>query len=233
MRWSSWRRTGASRTDRRRDRLGRHPARRLRGQVPRRGRLQPGRHRGGGHRRRRGQPRDLPDGEAPLRCAADDRQGQQPEERVAVQAPRRRRDHQPDPDDPRVDRAGHPGPRAAPPRRARRGRARADRGPPPARLAGDRPGRPRTSRSRRAARCSPSSATASRRRSGPRPCSHEGDKVIAIGRTECEALLHEQLIGDVGRRGRRLTVLARPAGSRADEPPLHSNSLDNGIVRVL
>jgi len=25
----------------------------------------------------------------------------------------------------------------------------------------------------------------------------EGDKVIAIGRTECEALLHEQLIGDV------------------------------------
>ena len=25
----------------------------------------------------------------------------------------------------------------------------------------------------------------------------EGDKVIAIGKTECEALLHDQLIGDV------------------------------------
>ena len=35
-------------------------------------------HRGGRHRRRRGQPRHLPDGEAPLRRAADDRPGEQP-----------------------------------------------------------------------------------------------------------------------------------------------------------
>ena len=97
---------------------------------------------------------------------ADDRPGQQPQERGALQAPRRRRDHQPDADDPRLDRAGHPGPRAPPPGGARRGRARADRGPPPGRLAGDRQGDPGPPRSPRAARCSRSSATASPRRSG-------------------------------------------------------------------
>ena len=32
------------------ERLGRHRARRMRGQVPRRGRREPGRHRGRGHR---------------------------------------------------------------------------------------------------------------------------------------------------------------------------------------
>ena len=47
-----------------------------------RGRRQPRRHRGRGHRRRRGQPRHLPDGEAPLRRAADDRPRQQPQERA-------------------------------------------------------------------------------------------------------------------------------------------------------
>ena len=101
---------------------------------------QPGRHRGRGHRRRRGQPRHLPDGQAPLRRPADDRPGQQPEERGAVPAPRRRRAHQPDPDDPRLDRAGHPGPRAAPPGAPSRGRARDHRGAPPGGLAGHRPG---------------------------------------------------------------------------------------------
>ena len=30
----------------------------------------------------------------------------------------------------------------------------------------------------------------------PETVLEEGDKVIAIGRTECEALLHEQLIGE-------------------------------------
>ena len=64
--------------DRRRARLDRRAPRRLRGQVPRRGRLEPGGHRRRGHRRRRGQPRHLPDGEAPLRRAQDDRPGEQP-----------------------------------------------------------------------------------------------------------------------------------------------------------
>ena len=122
---------------------------RLRGQVPQRGRRQPRRHRGGRHRRRRGQPRDLPDGEAPLRRAADDRAREQPQERGAVPAPRRRRDHQPDPDGPGLDRAGHPGPRAAPPRGARRRRARDHRGAPPAGLARHRQDRARPVRAQR------------------------------------------------------------------------------------
>ena len=172
---------GARRPDRRRDRLGRHPARRLRGQVPRRGRRQPGRHRGGRHRRRRGQPRRLPDGQAPLRRAADDRPRQQPQERAALPASRRRRDHQPDADDPRLDRAGHPGPRAAPPGAARGGRARADRGPLAGGLAGHRAGVRRTSTSPMAAPCSCSSATGSPTPIRPDTVLQEGDKVIAIG----------------------------------------------------
>ena len=159
-----------ARPDRRRDRLDRHRPRRLRGQVPRRGRLQPGRHRRRGDRRRRGQPRHLPDGQAPLRRAADDRPRQQPQERGALPAPRRGRDHQPDPDDPGLDRAGHPGPRAAPPGRARRGRARDHRGAPAGRARRPSARRRATSPSPRAARCSRSSATASPRRSARTRC---------------------------------------------------------------
>ena len=147
-------------------------ARRLRGQVPRRGRREPGRRRGGGDRRRRGQPRHLPDGQAPLRRPAHDRPRQQPQERGALPPPRRRRAHQPHPDDPGLHRAGHPGPRAAPPRGPRRERARAHRGAPAVRLARHRQGARATWPSRTAVRCSRSSATGSRRRSGPtRSCS--------------------------------------------------------------
>ena len=78
-----------------------------------------------------------------------------PEERGALPAPRRRRADQPDPDDPGLDRAGHPGPRAAPPGGPGRRRARADRGPPPALLAGRRPATPATSRCPKAVRSSP------------------------------------------------------------------------------
>ena len=153
--------------DRRRDRLDRHRPRRLRGQVPQRGRRQPRRHRGGRHRRRRGQPRHLPDGQAPLRRAADDRARQQPEERGAVPAPRRRRDHQPDADDPRA-RSSRTSPSTscstwrrwawASWRSSRRTSSRARR--PSA-------GSPLDLRCPRAARCSASSARACRRRSGP------------------------------------------------------------------
>ena len=44
----------------------------------------------------------------------------------------------------------------------------------------------------------------------------EGDKVIAIGRADCEALLHEQLIGERRGRGRGLTF--RP-GAASQTPP--------------
>ena len=60
---------GSRGTDPRRDRVGGDRAGRVRGQVPPRGRGEPGGHRGRGHRRRRGQPGHLPDGEAPLRRA--------------------------------------------------------------------------------------------------------------------------------------------------------------------
>ena len=186
---------GARGPDRRRDRLDRRRPRRLRGQVPRRGRRQPGGHRGRGHRRRRGQPRDLPDGQAPLRRPADDRPGQQPQERGAVPPPRRRRDHQPDADGPRLDRAGHPGPRAAAPRGAREGEleiieAHLQEGSPAI--------------GRRAAisipeACSLFAVVRDGKAAKPLRPGHvlrEGDKVIAIGRADCEIPLHAQLIGD-------------------------------------
>ncbi len=191
-----------ARPDRRRDRLDRHRPRRLRGQVPRRGRLQPGRRRGGGDRRRRGQPRHLPDGQAPLRRAADDRPGQQPQERGALPAPRRGRADQPDPDDPGLDRAGHPGPRAAPPGRPRRGRARAHRGAPPGRLAGHRPGAADLAIPEG---CSLFAVIRDGVATPLRPDTVmlEGDKVIAIGKQECQDLLHDQLIGDPEALGAR------------------------------
>ena len=106
-----------------------------------------------------------------------------PKNERAVPPPRRGRDHQPHPDDPGLDRAGHPGPRAAPPRGPGRRRAGDHRGAPAARLAGHRQDRPRhpgarglldvrchprTGRPRRstATRCSPR-ATRSSRSAGP------------------------------------------------------------------
>ena len=210
--------------DRRRDRLDRDRPRRLRGQVPRRGRLQPGRRRGRGHRRRRGQPRHLPDGQAPLRRAADDRPGQQPQERGALPAPRRGRADQPDADDPRLDRAGHPGPRAAPPGGPRRGRARAHRGPPPGAAR-------RRSGARRATSSIPEGcslfavirdgvATPLR----PDTILLEGDKVIAIGEQDCEALLHDQLIGEAERAGRGLRPATPRCGPRSSTDGEHAGT---------
>ena len=117
-----------------------------------------------------------------------------PKNERAVPAPRRGRDHQPHADDPRLHRAGHPGPRAAPPRGARRRRARDHRGAPPAGLAGHRAGRdgPLDAPGLLAVRGHPR---------GRADAAHadtvlaEGDKVIAIGRPDCEAQLREQLIG--------------------------------------
>ena len=78
----------------------------------------------------------------------------------------------PDPDDPGLDRAGHPGPRAAPPGGARRRRARAHRGAARRGLAGDRPvaARPGAPRRLLALRRHP------RRR---RPCRSGADTILA------------------------------------------------------
>ena len=53
----------------------------------------------------------------------------------------------------------------------------------------------------------------------------EGDKVIAIGREDCQAMLHDQLIGDDGGRRRGLSLAAdrppEPSAARSDrlQPP--------------
>ena len=110
---------------------------------------------------------------------------------------------QPDPDDPGLDRAGHPGPRAAPPGRPRRRRARADRGAAPGRLAGGRPSRRATCRCPRAARSSRSSATSV-------AISVRPDTVLRRGRQ-----------GDRHRQrpsARRSPRPARSASHRAEEP---------------
>ena len=180
--------------DHRRARLDRRAARRLRGQVPRRGRLEPRGHRRRGHRRRRGQPRHLPDGQAPLRRAQDDRPGEQPEERAALPAPRAS-----------TRSSARPGWRSA--RSSRTSRSTSCSTWP---------------RSTTSSRSSRPSSRPTRRPSGARPadlvipeaCSlfavvrdgvatalrsdtvlMEGDKVIAIGKADCERMLHEQLIG--------------------------------------
>ena len=219
-------------------------ARRLRGQVPRRGRLQPRRRRGRRHRRRRGQPRHLPDGQAPLRRAADDRPGQQPQERGALPAPRRRRADQPDPDDPGLDRAGHPGPRAAPPGGARRGRARAHRGAPPGGLAGDRPraagpvdprrllavrGHPRRGRdaapaghghARRATRSSPSASRSAR------TCSTTSSSASPRAPPRADVRL-----GAAGRHCLTAAATPTPATTRSPAPERRSGRLARRTAR--
>ena len=151
---------------------------------------EPRRRRRGGHRRRRGQPRHLPDGEASLRRPQDDRPGQQPEERAALQAPRRRRADLADADDPGLDRAGHPGPRAAPPGPAV-GRLRADRGAP------RRGARRRSAATRATSSCPDGCAIVAIVRDDVAQAIRAdtvlraGDKVIATGRPECEPALHE------------------------------------------
>ena len=61
----------------------------------------------------------------------------------------------------------------------------------------------------------------------------EGDKVIAIGKQECQDLLHDQLIGDPEAIGRP-TRLAAPAWTGGGvSGQRNRNTLDNAIVRVL
>ena len=69
---------------------------------------------------------------------------------------------------------------------------------------------PATSRSPRAARSSPSSATASPPRCGPDTVLLEGDKVIAIGKTECQ----DAPPRPAHRRPGRPVGAARPDGRR-------------------
>ena len=162
--------------DRRRVRQHRDGQGRLRGQAPRRGGSEPRLHRGRRDRRRRGQPGRLPDGQAPLRRAADHRSRQQPAQRAALPPPRGRRDHQPHADGPRRHRAGHPGPRAAPPGPAGRRRAGGPGGADRARLAGRRPAPLRHPRCPTAAPSSSSSATRWPRRSAPTASSRSGTR---------------------------------------------------------
>ena len=92
---------------------------------------------------------------------------------------------------------------------------------------------------RRAVRCSRSSATAKAIPLRPDSVLREGDKVIAIGKQECEDLLHGQLIGDPEAVDRRLTRADGRGwpGRRVAPPgisiPKIGRTLDNGVVNVL
>ena len=67
----------------------------------------------------------------------------------------------------------------------------------------------------------------------------EGDKVIAIGKQECQELLHDQLIGEPRPVGSRRRTDRRPGAADAPRQSSDSismelvNTLDNVIVRVL
>ena len=137
-----------------------------------------------------------------------------PQERGAVPAPRRGRDHQPDADGPRLDRAGHPGPRAAAPRAARRGELELIEAQLERRVAGDRAHARRARRSPRAARCSPSSATASPTPLAPGhgpPGGRQGDRHRP---RRSARSCSQQLIGDRRTPGRRRSGRRARLGDR-------------------
>ena len=175
-----------------------HRPRRLRGQVPRRGRREPGRHRRRGHRRRRGQPRrsarwpsttSTCRGRSP---ASTTRRTRSCSSHLGVDeliSPTRMILGSIEQDIP-VHELLH---LAALGER----RARAHRGPPPGRLAGDRQGRARPRR------CPEDCSLFAVIRDGvatplrPETILAEGDKVIAIGKAACGPMLHDALIGDL------------------------------------